>query len=168
MHFDKADVGLYLDRQLLILRGQCHVHRGTAFDEQHRPVRRRRAGASAVSNTARGPLAWTSATLGSPTATRLMASGRRSSCCRPWSISITEGNSATAAQPLSAACAQGAAPSSVNARHNGVNNREELRMAASLLGQGVSAGAWLWAPRIICMPATAPLGAALAGGTCDN
>ncbi|MNH12203.1 hypothetical protein D3C79_717380 [compost metagenome] len=47
---------------------------------------------TAVITTPRSPLACTSATFGSPTATRLIASGRRSSCCRPWSISMTEGS----------------------------------------------------------------------------
>lgn len=126
-------------------------------------------GPTAVSNTARSPLAWTSATLGSPTATRLMATGRRSSCCRPWSISITEGNWLNAAQPLSAAWAIGSTVSIVRAGHNCLSIRSILRMAASLLGHGVLEVSAAWAPRMICMPeAPLPGATALAIGTWES
>ncbi|MNJ34041.1 hypothetical protein D3C77_287390 [compost metagenome] len=62
-------------------------------------------GLSAVNTMAWSPLACTSAIFASPTATRVMLTGARNSCCKPWSISMTPGNCASAAQPLLAAWA---------------------------------------------------------------
>lgn len=115
---------------------------------------------TAVITTPRSPLAWTSATFGSPTATRSIATGKRSSCCRPWSISMIAGSWPNASQPLGAACAWGNSAASSPVQHACL--KKELRITASLPVQGFLAFASAVAPRMMCMAGAAWLGAGLA------
>lgn len=83
-------------------RTKTMVWRGSLAQLVHR-LRLVAPGPMALSSRALLPTACTSATFGSPTAARLMLTGRRSSCCRPWSISITAGTRGKAEQPPVAA-----------------------------------------------------------------